>query len=518
MSLKPAATLTESLAELVSSAARRWPEDIAVSCGDRRLTYGQLDRAVAGIAADLAERGLQPGDPVAVMAGIGLEFAVLAHAVLRAGGVLVPIGADSPAREAATLLRTAKVELVLCDSRRTGVAKDAAALYDRGCGVVTLDAGALRTKGDILSLRRLTEARQAPASPARVGAGTPAVVLFTSGSTAKPKAVVHTHESLLYNARCVAYEMIGLKRRDVMLGLLPLAHSFGLSAVLNTSLLVGCRLELLPEFDAAAAWRLVLSREITVLTGVPTMYRRIAELREATRNTDLRLGIVSGAPCPRRVARDVRLRLGIPMIERYGMTEASPLTWRTLEADTAEGDVGWPGWGVRLRVVGDDGRPLPPGRRGQVEVQSPGMLQRYLGAADTRELLKEGWLATGDLGTIRIDGGLTLGGRQKEVIIRGGFTVSAAEVEAALTQHPTVAEAVVVGLPDPDMGEDIAAMVVLKPGRTTEAAELWRFLGERLAAHKRPRRWRIVQELPRTALGKVMREEVIRSWAPAGQE
>ena len=517
MSLKPQGVLTDSLAELVSGAARRWPDDVALSCGTQRLTYAELDRAVARVAEDLTERGLQPGDTVAVLAGTGLEFPVLAHGVLRAAGVLVPISPESPPREVASLLRASQVEMVLCDGDHEAVAGEAAALYDPGCGVVTLDNEAARSKGDMLALARLTEGRDTPAPPARVAAGTPAVVLFTSGSTARPKAVVHSHEGLLHNARCVAHEMIGLTRKDVMLGVLPLAHSFGLSAVLNSSLMVGCRLELLPRFDAKDAWKLVLASEVTVLTGVPTMYRRLAELKEASRNSDLRLAVVSGASCPRSVVRDIRLRLGIPMIERYGMTEASPLTWRTVDETAPAGDVGWPAWGVRLRTVDEHGKVSRPGQRGQLEIQGPSMLLRYLAASDNRDHLVDGWLRTGDLATIRPDGGLTLEGRLKDVILRGGYTVSAAEVEAALNQHPAVADAVVVGLPDPDMGEDIAAMVVLKPGRKAEPAELWRFLGERLAAWKRPRRWRLVDDLPRGPLGKVMRDEVVRRWAEPGQ-
>jgi len=373
MSHKVGAALTESLAELVSGAARRWPNDTAIACGESRLSYAQLDRAVARVAEDLNDRGLQAGDAVAVLAGTGLEFPVLAHGVLRAGGVLVPISPESPAREVAALLRAAHVELVLCDGDHEAVASDAVAIYDPGCGVITLDREAARSKGDVLALHRLSEGRDTPPPPPRVAAGTPAVILFTSGSTARPKGVVHSHEGLLQNARCVAREMIGLTRRDVMLGVLPLAHSFGLSAVLNTSLLAGCRLELLPGFDPREAWKLVLAREVTVLTGVPTMFRRIAELREASRNSDLRLAIVSGAACPRSIARDIRLRLGIPLVERYGMTEASPLTWRAIDDGAPEGDVGWPAWGVRLRTVGEGGQVLPAGQRGQLaEDRGPG--------------------------------------------------------------------------------------------------------------------------------------------------
>lgn len=506
------AALTESLAELVSSAARRWGDDVAVSCGGRQLTYSELDRAVARVAADLVDRGLQAGDPVAVLAGTGLEFPVLAHAVLRAGGVLIPISTSSPPREVASLLRTSQAELVLCDSDHEATSHDAVAIYDPGCGVISLDASARRSRGNLLALSKLTEGRDLPAPPARISAGSAAVILFTSGSTAKAKGVVHSHEGLLRNAECVAYQMSNLTRRDVMLGVLPLAHSFGISAVMNTSFLVGARLELLPQFDAVETWKTVLAREVTVLTGVPTMYRRLAELKEANRNSYLRLAIVSGAGCPRGVARDLKLRLGVELIERYGMTEASPLTWRSIDETTADGDVGRPGWGVKLRTVDEAGHVLPTGRRGEIEVQAPGMMLRYLSAADNREGFQDGWLRTGDLGTVRVDGGLTLEARLKEIILRGGYTISSREVEAVIEQHPAVAEAAVVGLPDPDMGEDVAAMVVLRPGRQTEPAELWRFVGERVAAWKRPRRWRVVGELPRTSLGKIRRDEIVRTW------
>jgi long-chain acyl-CoA synthetase len=504
--------LTESLAEIVSAAGRRWPDDVAIAVANRKLTFGELDRGAARVADDLRDRGLEAGDVVAVIAGTGLEFPVLAYGVLRAGGVLMPVSPDSPPREVAGLLKAAQAEIVLADTEHAGVAAAAVALYDPGCGLITVDAAAARSRGDALALKKLVEGREVPPPPARIPAGSPAVVLFTSGSTARPKGVLHSHDGLLKNAQCVAYEMAGLTRKDVMLGALPLAHSYGLSAVLNPSLLVGARIELLPRFDAREAWKVVLAKEVTVLTGVPTMYRRIAELREASRNSDLRLAIVSGAACPREVGHDVRLRLGIPVIERYGMTEASPLTWRQVDDGTPEGDVGWPAWGVHLRAVDDRGTVVPPGTPGEIEVQAPGMFLRYLAAADNREAFHDGWLRTGDLGTIRPDGGLTLQSRLKEVILRGGYTVSAREVEAVIQQHPAVVEAAVVGLPDEDMGEDIAAMVVLKPGRRTEPAELWRFVGERLAGWKRPRRWRIVPELPRTALGKVKRDEIVSHW------
>jgi long-chain acyl-CoA synthetase len=329
--------------------------------------------------------------------------------------------------------------------------------------------------------------------------------------------VVHSHEGLFRNALSVAWEMTALTSTDVMLGPVPLAHSFGLSAVMNASILAGARLELMTQFDAKAAWRLIRTRGVTIVTGVPAMYRRLADAAEATRNTDLRLAVVSGSSCPRAVARDVRARLGVHMVERYGMTEASPLSWRVIADDAPEGDVGWPGWGVHIRAVNSKGKVLAPEKTGELEVQAPSMLLRYLNAEDNRDGFHDGWLRTGDLGIVREDGGITLSARLKQVILRGGYSVAAVEVEKALEAHPWVAEAVVIGIPDQTLGEELAAAVVLHKRRTPPpewevVMALERHMKERLAAWKRPRLWRVIDRIPRTALGKIKRDDLRHLW------
>jgi long-chain acyl-CoA synthetase len=508
----PARAQTISLAELVSTAAARGGDDVVIQCGESRLTFAELDRAVANLAADLVDRGIQPGDPVAVLAEVGLEFPVAAYGILRAGAVVVPISAASPPAEVTALLQAARIEMVISDLEHEDAAWRSATAYDRRCGVVTVDITSAYSDGDRLSMQELIAGPQPEPAPT-VAAGSPAVILFTSGSTGHAKGVVHSHESLYRNCFSVVYDMVGLTHRDVMLGTIPLAHSFGISAVLNASLLAGARLELLPRFDVNEAWRLVRERGITVLTGVPTMYRRMAERQQATRNTDLRVAVVSGSPCPKSVARAVTQWMGIPLIERYGMTEASPLTWRRLGDDAAEGDVGRPGWGVHIRAVGPSGAALPAGKVGELEVRAPSMMLRYINPQDTVEALHDGWLRTGDLGMVRADGGITLTGRIKEVILRGGYTIASREVQLVLQQHRAVAEAAVVGIPDFDLGEEVAAAVILRPGISATVEELERHVGERLAAWKRPRLWRILEELPRTALGKVRREGLLELFA-----
>jgi long-chain acyl-CoA synthetase len=501
-----------SLAELVSAAAVRDPIGVALAIGRSRLTFAELDRAVGVMADELLDRGVLPGDAIAVLAGNGLEFPILAHAVLRAGAVLVPISPSSPAAEVTRLLHAARVEMVLTDRRREAVAWEAATRYDSDCGALTLDATADRSRGDQLALDSLL-AGSDPGPPPRLKPATPAAILFTSGSTTHPKGVVHTHEALFRNALCVVWEMTALNHNDVMLGALPLAHSFGFNAVLNAALLAGARVELMDHFDARAAWRLITSRSITILTGVPAMYRRLASAPEATRNTDLRLAVVSGSPCPREVARDVRLQMGVHVVERYGMTEASPLTWRVVTDQSPAGDVGWPGWGVHVRAVGEGEKVLAPDTSGELEVQAPSMLLRYLRVDDNRDGFHDGWLRTGDVGRIRKDGGITIESRLKEVILRGGYSISAPEVEQVLTQHKAVQDAAVVGVPSTEVGEELAAAVVWREGRSAETEELEKFMAERLAGWKRPRLWRVVDAIPRTPLGKVRREVIVGFWA-----
>jgi long-chain acyl-CoA synthetase len=485
---------------------------VALVSGRDKLTFAELDRAVTSMTLELLDRGVEPGDAIAVLAGTGLEFPILAHAVLRAGAVLVPISPGSPPAEASRLLRAGRVEMLLTDREHEAAAWQAATTYDPYCGAITLDSNARRSKGDQLGLDSLLAGgRSAP--PPRLKAGAPAVILFTSGSTTHPKGVVHSHEGLFRNALCVAWEMTSLSRDDVMLGALPLAHSFGFSAVLNACLLAGARVELMSRFDTRAAWKLIKTRGITVLTGVPAMYRRLSTTTEASRNTDLRLAVVSGSACPRELARDVRLRMGVHVVERYGMTEASPLCWRVVTDDSPEGDVGWPGWGVHMRAVNSKGRAVGDDATGELEVQAPSMLLRYLRADDNRDGFHDGWLRTGDLGRLRKDGGVTIESRIKEVILRGGYSVSAPEVERVLTQHHAISDAAVVGVPDADLGEELAAAVVLRKGRSAEPEELEQFVGERLAGWKRPRLWRVVDEIPRTPLGKVVREKVVQFWA-----
>jgi long-chain acyl-CoA synthetase len=282
-------------------------------------------------------------------------------------------------------------------------------------------------------------------------------------------------------------------------------HSFGMSAVLNASVLAGSAVALMRRFDPDEALRTIEERRVTVLQGVPTMFSRLVTARankaQSTPLPSLRLTVVSGAPLPAGLAAGVHRHLCARIVERWGMTEVSPLTMRDVpEGDDEPGDVGRPLWGVAVRAASN----------GELEAAAPSMFLGYAGEpAATRAAMHDGFLRTGDLGRVDPDGRVVLSGRLKDLIIRGGNNVAAREVEHVLEGHPAVLEVAVVGLPDPDMGEEVAAALVLERGSPPGvAAELRRRCAEQLAAHKRPRHWYVLDELPRTASGKVRKGEL----------
>ena len=477
-----------TLAALPWTAALRAPAATALIAPEGALDFRGLDRAAAGVAAHLQRAGLGPGHRAGILCGNGLTFPALYYGALRLNAVVVLLPTTAPVAELAATIRRLRVRLVATDAERRPQAHRAVARAATGTALFTLGDDALAA---------LTEHPATAPAPSKPEA--PAVIISTSGTTGTPRHAVHSHVSLLLNARAVAGEMLGLGEGDVQLGALPLPHSFGMSAVLNASVLAGAGVALVPRFDAEEALGTIDRHRVTVVQGVPTMLHRLAAAA-THRPGSLRLAVVSGAPLPAPLARQVHERLCDQVIERWGMTEVSPLTMRRVPPDGGEpGDVGRPLWGVAVRVTG--GAPS-----GELEAGAASMFLGYAGdRRATEEVLVDGFFRTGDLGRVDADGRVVLSGRLKDLIIRGGFNVAAREVEHVLEAHPAVAEVSVVGLPDEDLGEEVAAALVLRRGRDGErvAAELRGRCVELLAGYKRPRRWFVVEQLPRTASGKV---------------
>jgi long-chain acyl-CoA synthetase len=492
-----------TLAALPWVAAHRDTEAALLRLEGATLTASALDRAAAGIAAWLERQGVGAGHRVAVLCGNGLAFPPLYYGALRRGCVVAPLSTSSPPAEVARVLHAVRARVVACDPENAGAATASLELAGTGARrlVVSESTAGAPPGADRLDLASLVE--HPPADPPPLPPGAPAVILATSGTTGIPRRALHSHAGLLLNAGAVATEMLQLSAADVQLGALPLAHSFGMSAVLNASVLAGASVRLVRRPGVAELRRLLDGGEVTVVQAVPTLLARLAEASTAPW-AGVRLCVVSGAPLPEGLPARIHRCLVGRLLERYGMTEVSPLTVREVPAGGGEpGDVGLPLRGVVVRVAGG-------GAEGELEAAAPSMFLGYDGdRRATAEVLRGGLLRTGDLGQVGAGGRVTVTGRLKEVIVRGGNNVAAREVERLLESHPAVAEAAVLGMPDADLGEEVAAALVLRP-RTPDdvVAELERLCHQQLAQYKRPRLWHVLETLPRTASGKVRKGEL----------
>jgi long-chain acyl-CoA synthetase len=463
------------------------------------MDYATLDAACAGVATTLDRRGVGGDDVVALCCGNSLATAAAYYGALRCGARVAPISVASPPGEIAVALQRLRAGVVISDEEHADIARAAIDMAATGVRLLTISETTSRRR-DWVSLPALAAHRRA--APQHLRARAPAVILATSGTTGTPRWAVHSHAGLLRNAAAVAQEMLQLGAGDVQLGALPLAHSFGMSAVLSASVMAGASVVLMPRFDADAAIRLIDEQRISVVQGVPTMLSRLASASTSPPPT-LRRCVVSGAPLPNGFAARLHDRLCTDVVERYGMTEVSPLTMRTVPRDGGDvGDVGRALRGVVVRTV--DGA-----ASGELEASAATMLIGYhRERAATRAALREGFFRTGDLGRVEEDGRVILLGRLKDVIVRGGNNVAAREVEQVLEGHPDVIEVAVLGVPDPDLGEEVIAAVVSRRRGARLIAELETRCAEQLAAYKRPRRWHRLDALPRTASGKVRKSEL----------
>ena len=451
------------------------------------ITFGELGRRARGHARRLAAEGIAPGDRVAVWATPDPKavFALVGNALI--GAPSVPLNPALGERELEHVLGDSRPRLVLAS------APEAFASRTPGVRGIACD-----------------EDRSPPRAPSETD---PLLVLYTSGTTGAPKGAVLTHRNAAFDLDALA-DAWGWTPDDRLVHALPLFHVHGLVLGVFGPLRVGSSLELLPRFSPRAACD-AMDRGGTMLFGVPTMYRRLAEHGETCPDERRKLSrarlLVSGsAPLPVR-ERERLLRLfGQRAVERYGLTETLIDTAQRHDGPRQAGAVGPPLPGVELRLVDDARRPLHAGGLGEVAVKGPNVFVGYLGRpeATAGAVDAEGWFYTGDIATVGEDGEVRIVGRRATDLIKtGGYKVGAGEVEAALLEHPAVREAAVIGLPDDDLGERIVAFVVLGGG-SASPGELSEHVAGLLAPHKRPRAVHLVESLPRNAMGKVLKKEL----------
>jgi malonyl-CoA/methylmalonyl-CoA synthetase len=489
-----------------------FPDDADAVClevaGDRSRSWAALDAETARLQALLARLGVAAGDRVVAQVEKSPEAVLLYLACLRRGAVYVPLNTAYTRDEVGYVLADAEPHLLVCDpGRETELAAPA-----RHAGVAhlqSLDAGG----GGTLAAYR-EEPRDEAVTPR--DAGDLAALLYTSGTTGRPKGAMLSHGNLAANARTLV-EIWRWRPDDVLLHALPLFHAHGLFVALHCALLGGSRLLLLPKFDAARV--VTLLRQTTVYMGVPTHYTRLIEVPALDAETcrGMRLFVSGSAPLLARTHRDFEARTGHRILERYGMTEALMIASNPYDGARVPGSVGFPLPGVEARVIDSEGRSAAPGAPGELEIRGPSIFSGYWRLAEkTRDEFRgDGWFRTGDIAAIAADGRITLVGRQKDLVISGGLNVYPAEVEAAVDAVEGVRESAVIGVPHPDLGEGVTAVVVRDGSRELSEETLRAALGAGLARFKHPKRVFFVDALPRNTMGKVQKSALRERFANA---
>ena len=488
--------------EPVAYWAERAPDAPAVCEAGRVLNYGEFDEAIARAAGFLAGQGVGAGDRVLILLENGLAAATLLFAATKLGAWAVPVNARLTGVEVAAIRNHARPRLSLYTS---GVSPEAAA-HAQADGARTAPApDALGTA------YRVEPGDPKPEPPDRDDPI--AALLYTSGTTGAPKGVMLSHGNLLFVAGRTSWTK-GSGLDDRVYGVLPLSHVYGLSAVLMSTLYRGACLDLVPRFDAEAAARALAEDGITMFPGVPAIYAHLMSLAqargEALATPTLRYASVGGAPVDPALKAEVEAMFGIPLQNGYGLTETSPTVSVTRhETPCADDSTGQPLPGVELRVVDADGHALPANDVGELWVRGGLVMQGYYRDPErtAEALTPEGWLKTGDLARLSEAGEVTIVGRLKELIIRSGFNVYPAEVEAAIAGHPGVALAAVVGRHSRG-NEEPVAFVQPRPGAALAVADLAAYVAERLAPYKRPAEYILREALPMTPAGKVLKHQL----------
>jgi len=491
---------TPRLADVLRSAAAEEPDREAYVHEDRRATYGWLDRAADGFATTLLELGVAPGDRVCLLLPTSIKFAACYFGAARVGAITSAVNLRfGPAEQASIVARTEPAVTVVGDGARVPAGVDA---------------------GRVVPVADLKPAFAA-GPPRRLAAGSPedpVCIIWTSGTTGAPKGAVYSHEAMAAIARN-ATDMTA--PHDRTLFTLPFPHLGYMGWAYNytrnrATIVIGPQ-----PWSAEESLRVAVAERVTMMTGVPTQWALLLDRADVERAdlSTLRIVASGAAAAPPDLIRRLRETLGVPVLNGYSQTEAGVISG-TVIGDSDEvvaTTVGRPRTEVELRIVGADGQVLPTGQVGEVVCRSPAMMRGYWRDPElTRSVIDpDGWLHTGDLGRLRADGNLVLTGRVKEMYVRGGYNVYPTEVENVLTEHPGVARAAVVGVPDPVLGEIGVAFVVTEPGARLDREALRAWCTDRIADYKAPDRVVVVDELPVTAVGKLDKNALARWWVDA---
>ncbi len=502
-----------NLATLLTESVKRNPAQTAVIFDDFKMSYGQLQGASNMFANALLKAGLEQGQKVAMMLPNIPQFMVVYYGILKAGGVVVPLNVLLKAPEVAYHLEDSDsvilvawegfMEAAVGGYNETPTCKTLVVVNAPGSknlpqvdGATGLDAFMAQGKPDPILAQTMPDDT--------------AVILYTSGTTGRPKGAELTHFNMFFNAwACINNLGLEYNNNDIALMALPLFHSFGQTCVMNVTIGAGATLSLMPRFEPVKAFEIIQRDKVTAFSGVPTMYfymlnhpdRKKYDLSTLRKNTS------GGAAIPVEVLSAWERETGVKILEGYGLSETSPVaSFNVAFKPTKPGSIGEPLWGVEMKVVDLNDQELPVGEAGELLIRGHNVMKGYLKRPEaTYEVMRGGWFHTGDVARMDEDGYFYIVDRVKDLIIRGGYNVYPREVEEVLYGHPAIAECAVIGVPDPALGEEVKAVIVLKTGQNATEDEIKAYCRERIASNKYPRVYEFMDELPKNATGKILK-------------
>jgi long-chain acyl-CoA synthetase len=499
-----------NLATLVRTPSREQPDKTALILGESRMSYRTLDELARRMAGGLRSLGIQPGAHVAIFAPNVPAFSVAYFGCHYAACPVIPVNVLLSADEIAYLLNDANVTALVVWERLLPQAQEALTKSRRAVEVIVAkaDPDDLLAPPGAHNLTALLAAGHAVSDlPATTSEDT-AVVLYTSGTTGRPKGAELTHFNMFYNADCVARQVLSLTRDAVALACLPLTHSFGQTIMHNAVMGVGGTVVLMQRFEPRSALTLIQQHRITFLGGVPSIYMALLEEAGASSydTSSLQWCAGGGAPTPSRVLEAFESRFGVPILEGYGLSETSPAaSFNMPYLPRKPGSIGVPLRGVEFRLEKPDGAIITePGEPGEICIKGHNVMKGYYQRPDeTRATIRDGWFHSGDIGVRDEDGYYRIVDRLKDMILFGGYNVYPREVEEVLYTHPDVAEAAVIGVPSETQGEDVKAFIVLRPESKATEQDLISYCRARMAIYKYPRTIEFRTALPKGPTGKI---------------
>jgi long-chain acyl-CoA synthetase len=489
--------MSENLARILTETAAEHGDRTAFKLDDIELSYAMLDETSARVAALLRQKGVEPGDRVGLMLPNVPYFPGIYYGILRAGAVVVPMN---------VLLKEREVNFYLGDSgaKLLFAWHDFADAAEAGAECILVKPGAFE---------QLLVAQEPDRELADRSGEDTAVILYTSGTTGKPKGAELTHDNLYRNCSMTSVTLGEFSHEDVLLGALPLFHSFGQSCTMNSAVSVGATVTMIPRFDPEKALEMLSRDQVTVFLGVPTMYNAMLHAKNADTAdaSTLRLCMSGGAAIPVELIRGFEAKFDCAILEGYGLSETSPVaSFNHPDRERKPGSIGTPIEGVEMQVWDEQGNELPQGEVGEIVIRGHNVMKGYWERPDATAdaINSDGWFRSGDMAKVDEDGYFFIVDRKKDLIIRGGYNVYPREVEEVLYEHPAIQEAAVVGVPDDALGEEVGAAVVLKEGGSLDAQEVKTYVKEQVAAYKYPRKVWFVDELPKGPTGKILKREI----------